>query len=128
MGWKVHSVDGKAGEVTLTHARTKTFSRSGITANGTYLLGRMPVAGTITRVSIYRAGGSAGSVQITNGADNVLAAALASGTDAWATSTGVTAANTDAAAGASIAAVVSAVAGSPTDIVVQVDYTADVPA
>lgn len=128
MGYKVHTVDGEAGEVDLTHARTQHMSLVLTSpADGTYVLGRMPVAATITRVSIHRAGGSAGSVQITNAGNNVLSAALASSTGAWATTTTLVTAETDVAAGASIAAVVSATAGSPTGMTIQVDFTVDVP-
>lgn len=126
MGYKTHSVDGKAGEVTLAHLRahTKSFIIPAGTT-GTYGLAVIPVAATITAVRIYRAGGTAGSVQVKNAGADVLAAALASATDAWASTSTVQ--NATVAANASITAVLSATAGSPTSVTVQVDFLTSVP-
>lgn len=127
MGYKVHTIDGKSGEVTLTHLRTQSRTRHLLApANGTFVMWRAPVACTITAVRIYRAGGTTATLQIKNEAADVLAAPLASGTDAWAGTTTVQ--NAALAAGASLSAVLASVAGSPTDATVQVDYTVNVPA
>lgn len=128
MGYKVHTVDGKSGDVDLTHIRTKTMQVTiPSPANGTIQIGRMPLASHITRVSAYLVGGAA-TVQVKNGADDVIATPLAGVAGAWATSVALTAANTDAAAGAALSAVLTGVSGSPTSLLVQVDYTVDVPA
>ncbi|MEU1883424.1 hypothetical protein ABZ470_39475 [Streptosporangium sp. NPDC020072] len=127
MGYKTHSIDGKMGEISLAHVRTQTKSvviPAG--TNGTYGLAWLPVAATITAVRIYRSGGSAASVQIKNNTSDVLAAPLASGTDAWTQTTTVQ--NAAVAAGGSILAVLSAAAGTPASVTVQVDFLIAVPA
>jgi hypothetical protein len=65
-------------------------------------------------------------VQVKNGASDVLAAPMATSTDAWAGSTTVQ--NATCAAGAAVSVVLAAPAGAPTEIVVQVDFRTAVPA
>ncbi len=127
MGYKVHTVDGKAGDVTLTHLRTRTEALVlAAPANGTHMLFRPAYACHITAVRIYRAGGTAGTIAIKNAALDVLAAPLASNTDAIASTTTVQ--NDAVPAGTIVSAVLAGITGSPTSITVQVDYTVDIPA
>ncbi|MEU6342213.1 hypothetical protein ABZ883_14875 [Streptomyces sp. NPDC046977] len=127
MGYKVHSVDGKAGEVDLSAARTYSQSiRVPSGTAGTYQLAKVPAAAAIIAVRAYRTGGSAGTVQVKKGASDILASALATTTDSWAGSTTVQ--NASCAAGDNISVVLASTAGSPTEILVQVDYRTAVPA
>jgi hypothetical protein len=127
MGYKVHTVDGKSGDVSLLHLRTRVESCVlTAPANGTSVMFRPPYPVTITAVRIYRAGGTAGTVAIKNAAADVLAAPLASSTDAWASNTTVQ--NAAVPAGTSVSAVLAGVTGTPTSITVQIDYTVDIPA
>lgn len=127
MGYKTHSIDGQVGEVSLAHLRayTKQITIPEGTA-GTYALAWIPVAATITAVRIYRAGGSGATVQISNGGVNVLASALASTTDQWASTTVVN--NAAVAPGSGITAVLAGLGGTPTSVTVQVDFVTSVPA
>jgi hypothetical protein len=127
MGYKTHSIDGKMGEISLAHVRT--YTKTAVIpagAVGTYALAYVPVAATITAVRVYRAGGTAAAVQVTNGASNVLAAPLASTTDSWASTTAVN--NAAVAAGGAVNAVLSGTAGTPGSVTVQVDFITAVPA
>jgi hypothetical protein len=127
MGYKVHTVDGKSGDVSLLHLRTRMETLVlTAPANGTSVMFRPPYPITITTVRAYRAGGTAGTVQIKNNTSDVVAAPLASATDAWAASSGVQ--NAAVPAGTTVSAVVAGVTGSPTSLTVQVDYTVDIPA
>ncbi|WP_336214392.1 hypothetical protein [Nonomuraea sp. LPB2021202275-12-8] len=127
MGYKTHSIDGQMGEVSLAHVRSYT-KQAVIPAGtaGTYALAYVPVGAVITAVRVYRAGGTTATVQIVNGASNVLASPLASTTDAWAATTTLN--NATVAAGTGINAVVAGVAGTPTSVTVQVDFMTSVPA
>ncbi len=121
MGYKTHSVDGRMGEVTLAGART--YSKSVRVASGTagtYQLVKVPADAAIIAVRAFRAGGTGGTVQVKKGANDVLAAALTTSTDAWAGSTTVQ--NAACVAGDNISVVLAAPAGSPTEILVQVDF------
>ncbi|MEV4806769.1 hypothetical protein AB0K18_42815 [Nonomuraea sp. NPDC049421] len=127
MGYKTHSIDGRMGEISLAHVRT--YTKTAVIPEGTagtYALAYVPVAATITAVRIYRQGGTAASVQVTNGASNVLAAPLASTTDSWASSTAVN--NADVPAGGAVNAVLSGTSGTPGSVTVQVDFLTAVPA
>ncbi|MFC7909061.1 hypothetical protein [Streptomyces nigra] len=127
MGYKVHTVDGVAGEVSLAHVRTYSESvRVASGTAGTYQLCRVPAAADIIAVRAYRVGGSAGTVQVKKGASDVLASAMATSTDAWAGNTTVQ--NASCAAGDAVSVVLASPAGSPTEILVQVDFRTAVPA
>lgn len=127
MGHKVNTVDGREGNISLAHVRTRTIQAviPGGKA-GTYALAHVPVASTITAVRIYRAGGSAAHLQVTNDGGDVLAEPLASATDAWAST--VLLRNIAVADGGSLMATLTEVAGSPGSVTVQVDLLTDVPA
>lgn len=127
MGYKVHTVDGKGGEVDLSHART--FSKEVRVASGTagtYQLFKVPAAAAVIAVRAYRTGGSGGTVQVKKGASDILASPMATSTDAWAGTTTVQ--NASCAAGDNISVVLASPAGSPTEILVQVDFRTAVPA
>jgi hypothetical protein len=126
MGYKVHSVDGVQGEISLSGVRTISHSlRVAAGTAGTYALVKLPAAADIIAVRAYRAGGTGGTVQVKNGANSVLAAVLTTTTDSWAGNTTVQ--NAACAVGAEISAVLAAPAGTPTEIVVQVDFRKAVP-
>jgi hypothetical protein len=127
MGYKVHSVDGKGGEVDLSAARTysKDIHVAAGTA-GTYQLCKVPAAASIIAVRAYRAGGTAATVQVKKGSSDVLASPLATSTDAWAGNTTVQ--NASCVAGDNISTVIAGTSGTPTDILVQVDFRTAVPA
>ncbi|MFC8583296.1 hypothetical protein ACFUGD_01785 [Streptomyces sp. NPDC057217] len=127
MGYKVHTVDGKGGEVDLSAART--YSKEVRVASGTagtYQLFKVPAGASIIAVRAYRTGGSGGTVQVKKGASDVLASPMATSTDAWAGTTTVQ--NAACAAGDTISVVLASPAGSPTEILVQVDLRTAVPA
>ncbi|MEU8886734.1 hypothetical protein [Streptomyces sp. NPDC048442] len=127
MGYKVHSVDGRGGEVDTSTARTYSKEvRVAAGTAGTYQLCKVPAAATILAVRAYRTGGSAGTVQVKKGASDVLAAPMATTTDAWAGNTTVQ--NAACAAGDNLSVVLAAPAGTPTEILVQVDIRTAVPA
>ena len=127
MGYKVHTVDGKAGEVDLSAVRTYSKSlRVASATAGTYQLCRVPAGAAIVAVRAYRSGGSSGTVQVKKGASDVLAAPMATTTDAWAGSTTVQ--NATCAAGDSVSVVLGAPGGTPTEMLVQVDFRTAVPA
>jgi hypothetical protein len=127
MGYKVHTVDGKAGEVSLAAARTYSQSvRVASGTAGTYQLVKCPADTAIIAVRAYRVGGTGGTVQVKKGASDILASALTTSTDAWAGSTTVQ--NASCAAGDNISVVLASPAGSPTEILVQVDFRTAVPA
>ncbi|MFD6415997.1 hypothetical protein [Streptomyces sp. NPDC060194] len=127
MGYKVHTVDGKGGEVDLSAARTysKTL-RVASGAAGTYQLCRVPVGAAVLAVRAYRTGGTSGTVQVKKGASDVLASPMATTTDAWAGTTTVQ--NATCAAGDAISVVLGAPGGTPTETLVQVDFRTAVPA
>ncbi|MEV8042456.1 hypothetical protein AB0P02_01245 [Streptomyces griseoluteus] len=126
MGYKVHTVDGKSGDVDLSHVRTYSKEvRVASGAAGTYQLVKVPAAATILAVRAYRMGGTGGTVQVKKGASDVLAAPLATSTDAWAGGGAVQ--NATCAAGDNVAVVLASPAGSPTEVLVQVDFRTAVP-
>lgn len=126
MGYKVHSVDGRAGEVDTSTARTYSKEvRVPSGTAGTYQLFKVPAAANVIAVRAYRVGGSGGTVQVKKGASDVLATALTTSTDAWAGTTTVQ--NAACAAGDNISVVLASPAGSPTEILVQVDFRTAVP-
>jgi hypothetical protein len=127
MGYKVHTVDGKAGEVDLSAARTYSHSvRVASGTAGTYQLIKVAAAADIIAVRAYRTGGTGGTVQVKHAAADVLASVLATATDAWAAAPGVQ--NASCAAGDNVSVVLAAPAGTPTEILVQVDFRTAVPA
>lgn len=127
MGYKVHTVDGKSGEVDLSTVRTYSQSvRVASGTAGTYQLFKVPAAANVIAVRAYRTGGTGGTVQVKKGASDVLASVLTTSTDAWAGSTTVQ--NATCAAGDNISVVLASPAGSPTEILVQVDFRTAVPA
>ncbi|MFS4105122.1 hypothetical protein [Streptomyces sp. PD-S100-1] len=127
MGYKVHTVDGKAGEIDLSTVRTYSQSvRVPSGTAGTYQLVKVPAAASILAVRAYRAGGTGGTVQVKKGTSDVLAAPLTTSTDAWAGSTTVQ--NAACAAGDNVSVVLASPSGSPTEILVQVDFRTAVPA
>jgi hypothetical protein len=128
MGYKVHSVDGKSGEVDLTHLRKRTASiyvPAG--AAGTYPLCKVPVAATVTAVRAWRVGGTSCSVNATSAGGSALASDLTAGAGTWASSTSIQTAAAPIAAGDTLSAVITAVSGSPTGVTVEIDYTVSVP-
>ncbi|MEQ4610683.1 hypothetical protein ABMX48_31720 [Streptomyces cavourensis] len=127
MGYKVHTVDGRAGEVDTSMARTYSKSvRVASSAAGTYQLCKVPAGAEIIAVRAYRTGGSSGTVQVKKGSSDVLASPMATTTDAWAGSTTVQ--NAVCAAGDNLSVVLGAPGGSPTETLVQVDLRTAVPA
>ncbi|MBL1107989.1 hypothetical protein JK361_25940 [Streptomyces sp. 5-8] len=127
MGYKVHSVDGKGGEVDLSHVRTYSKEvRVAAGTAGTYQLCKVPAATNIIAVRAYRTGGTGGTVQVKHGAQDVLASPMATSTDAWAGNTTVQ--NAACVVGDNISVVLASPAGTPTEILVQVDFRTAVPA
>jgi hypothetical protein len=126
-GYKVHSVDGKAGEVSLAHVRTfsKEYRVAAGTA-GTYMVTKVPAACTAIAVRTYRTGGTGGTVNAKKNSSDLLASVLTTTTDSWAAST--TLQNASFAAGDTLSVVTASPAGTPTDVIVQVDFRIDVPA
>ncbi|MEV4749070.1 hypothetical protein AB0K21_22050 [Streptosporangium sp. NPDC049248] len=121
MGYKTHTVDGKAGEVDLANVRTFTKEyRVAAGTAGTYVVTRLPVGVTAIAVRAYRVGGSGGTVNAKKNTSDLLAANLATVTDAWAGSTALQ--NATFAAGDTLSVVAAAPAGTPTEIIVQVDF------
>ncbi|WP_282206721.1 hypothetical protein [Kitasatospora fiedleri] len=120
MGYKVHTVDGRSGEVDLSTVRTYSKEvRVPSGTAGTYQLFKVPAAANVIAVRAYRTGGTGGTVQVKHGALDVLASVLTTSTDAWAGSTTVQ--NATCAAGDNLSVVLASPAGSPTEILVQVD-------
>ena len=117
MGYKVHTVNGQMGEVATSF--TETIRVPSATA-GTYPLVKAPSACRIVAVRAYRTGGSAGTVQVTNGGDNVLSSAMATSTGAWAGTTTVQ--NSAVAVGGEVSVTLGTPGGSPTETLVQVDF------
>lgn len=132
MGYKVYSIDGKAGEVDLSHARLRTAQITLITpAAGTFPLVRIPAAATVTAVRAYKVGGTSVTVnairrRATTNVDLLAADLAASTADAWTSSTTIQ--NGALAAGDTLIAEVVGQVGSPTQAVIEVDYTIDTPA
>ncbi|WEH40794.1 hypothetical protein [Streptomyces sp. AM 2-1-1] len=127
MGYKVHSVDGRSGEVDTSAARTYSKElRVAASAAGTYQLFKVPAGATILAVRAYRTGGTSGTVQVKKGSSDVLTSPLATTTDAWAGSTTVQ--NATCAAGDNLSVVLGTPAGTPTETLVQVDLRTAVPA
>ncbi|WP_219470826.1 hypothetical protein [Nonomuraea rhizosphaerae] len=120
MGHKVNSVDGKAGDVDLSAVRTFTKEyRVPKGAAGTYMVTRLPVACTAVAVRAYRAGETGGTVNAKRNSGDLLADNLATETDAWTGWTHLL--NAVFAAGDTLSVVTADPAGSPTEVVVQVD-------
>ncbi len=132
MGYKVHSVDGKGGEVDLGHVRMRTAQVTIDTPTaGTKVMCRVPVAAAVTAVRAYLVGGTSVTVNAMRrraGANVDLLAAdlVASTAGAWTSSEDVQ--NGTLAAGDTLIAEVVAQAGNPTQAVIEVDYTVSVPA
>lgn len=127
MGYKVHNVDGRSGEVDTSTARTYSKElRVASAAAGTYQLCKVPAGAAIIAVRAYRTGGSSGTVQVKKASSDVLASPMATTTDGWAGSTTVQ--NATCAAGDNISVVLGTPAGSPTETLVQVDFRTAVPA
>ncbi|MFF0770973.1 hypothetical protein ACFYUK_18960 [Nonomuraea wenchangensis] len=121
MGHKVNSVDGKAGDVDLSAARTFTKEyRVAKGAAGTYMVTRLPVACTAIAVRAYRAGGTDGTVNAQRNGGDLLAEPLATATDAWTGWTHLQ--NAVFAAGDTLSVATAAPAGSPSEVIVQVDF------
>ncbi|QFY09636.1 hypothetical protein GBF35_25935 [Nonomuraea phyllanthi] len=121
MGHKVNTVDGKAGDVDLSAARTFTKEyRVPKGVAGTYMVTRLPVACTAIAVRAYRAGGIGGAVNAQRNGGNLLAEPLATTTDAWAGWTHLQ--NAAFAAGDTLSVVTADPAGSPAEVIVQVDF------
>lgn len=128
MGYKVHTVDGKAGEVDLTHLRKRVANVVVPTpaAGMTIPLAQLPTAATVTAVKAWRTGGTAANVNASTASGNVLAADLVAGAGAWANSNASQ--HTAVAAGDTISALITAATGAPTSLTIQVEYTISVPA
>ncbi len=132
MGYRVHSVDGKQGEVSLAHLSLRTAQVTiASPAAGTHVLLRIPAAATVTAVRGYLVGGTSVTCNVirrratTN--VNLLATNLvANAADAWTSSTTIQ--NGTLAAGDTLIAEVTAAAGSPTQAAIEVDYTISTPA
>ncbi|MEQ4723776.1 hypothetical protein [Nonomuraea sp. B19D2] len=121
MGHKVNSVDGKAGDVDLSAVRTFTKEyRVPAGKAGTYMVTRFPVACTAIAVRAYRAGGTGGTVNAQRNGGNLLAENLATDTDSWTGWTHLQ--NATFAAGDTLSVVTAAPAGSPAEVIVQVDF------
>ena len=132
MGYKVHTVDGKSGEVSLAHVRSQTAQ---ITINtpaaGTHVMCRIPAAATVTAIRGYLVGGTSVTFNVTRRRSttnvDLLAADLVANTaDAWTSSTTIQ--NGALAAGDTLIADIAAQAGNPTQAVIEVDYTVAPPA
>lgn len=121
MGYKVHSVDGKSGEIDLSNVRTFTKEyRVPAGTAGTYMVARLPVAAQAIAVRAYRTGGTGCDVNANKNAAPLLAANLATTTNAWAGNTALQ--NATFAAGDTLSVVTAAPAGTPTEVIVQVDF------
>lgn len=121
MGYKVHTVDGRAGDIDLANTRTFTKEyRVAAGTAGTYVMTRLPVGATAIAVRAYRVGGTGGTVNAKKNASDLLAANLSTATDAWAGSTALQ--NATFAAGDTLSVVAAAPAGTPTEVIVQVDF------
>lgn len=121
MGHKVNSVDGKAGDVDLSTVRTFTKEyRVPKGMAGTYMVTRLPVACTAIAVRAYRTGGTGGTVNAQRNGGDLLAKPLATDTDKWTGWTHLQ--NATFAAGDTLAAVAADPAGSPAEVIVQVDF------
>lgn len=126
MGYKVHTVDAKGGEVDLTHLRKRS-AQIVIPSPGVanHVMWRAPAACHVTAVRAYTTGGTSTAVNASGAGGDFLAANLTAAAGAWASSTTVQ--NTTVAAGDSVTAKVTAATGTPTEVCIQVDYTIDVP-
>ncbi|WP_146178179.1 hypothetical protein [Nonomuraea fuscirosea] len=114
-------MDGRAGDVDLSAVRT--FSKEYRVAKGaagTYMVTRLPVACTAIAVRAYRAGGSGGVVNAQRNGGDLLAEPLATVTDTWAGWTHLQ--NVVFASGDTLSVVTADPAGSPSEVVVQVDF------
>ncbi|MEV0617572.1 hypothetical protein AB0I81_29920 [Nonomuraea sp. NPDC050404] len=121
MGHKVNTVDGKAGDVDLSAVRTFTEKyRVPKGAAGTYMVTRLPVACTAIAVRAYRADGTGGTVNAQRNGGDLLAENLATTTDAWTGWTHLQ--NATFAAGDTLSVVTAASAGSPAEVIVQVNF------
>lgn len=120
MGHKVNTVDGQAGDVDLSAVRTRTKEyRVHAGKAGTYMVTRLPVACTAIAVRAYRAGGTGGTVNAQRNGGDMLAENLTTATDAWTGWTHLQ--NATFAAGDTLSVVTAAPAGSPAEVIVQVD-------
>ncbi|MEV0149689.1 MULTISPECIES: hypothetical protein [unclassified Nonomuraea] len=121
MGHKVNSVDGKAGDVDLSATRTFTKEyRVPKGTAGTYMVARLPVACTAIAVRAYRSGGTGGTVNAQRNGGDLLVENLDTTTDAWAGWTHLQ--NAAFAAGDTLSVVTADAAGSPAEVIVQVDF------
>ncbi len=120
MGHKVNSVDGKAGDVDLSSVRTFTKElHIPKGAAGVHMVTRLPVACTAIAVRGYRKGGTACAVNARRNDGDLLATNLDTATDEWTGSTDVT--NGVFAAGDTLSVVTADAAGTPAEVIVQVD-------
>ncbi|MFG1709232.1 hypothetical protein ACFLIM_39180 [Nonomuraea sp. M3C6] len=121
MGHKVNTVDGKGGDVDLSAVRTFTKEyRVPAGKASTYMVTRLPVACTAIAVRAYRAGGTGGTVNAQRNGGDMLAENLATATDSWTGWTHLQ--NATFAAGDTLSMVTAAPAGSPAEVIVQVDF------
>lgn len=128
MGYKVHSVDGKAGEVDLTHVRKRTINITVPSpAAATHVMWRAPAAATVTAVRAYTTGGTSVTLNATTAGGNLLASSLVAAAGAWVSNTTIQSAAAAVAAGDTVSAVISAAAGTPAEVNIQVEYTVTVP-
>ncbi|MFC7641448.1 hypothetical protein ACFQX6_11005 [Streptosporangium lutulentum] len=113
-------MDGHAGEIDLSAVRTFTKEyRVPEGKSGTYMVTRIPSGCTAIAVRAYRAGGTGGTVNAQRNGGDLLAENLATATDGW---TGWTALQNAAfAAGDTLSVTVADPAGSPAEVIVQVD-------
>lgn len=81
---------------------------------------RLPVPGTITAVRGYRVGGSAATVNAKVGSNALLPVDLSLGAGSWTTAPSLQ--NTAAATGSTLEVDIISVTGSPTYIVVKIEY------
>lgn len=133
MGYRVHSVDGKQGEVSLAHLATRTAQLTlASPAASSHVICRVPAAATVTAVRAYLVDGTSVTVNAvrrrsTTNVDLLSSNLLANSAGVW-TSDTTNLQNTALAAGDTLIAKVTAAAGSPTEAVIEVDYTISTPA
>lgn len=127
MGYKVHTVDGKAGEVDLTHTRKRSVSLTVPSpAAANHVVWRATAACHVTRVSAYTTGGTSTTVNASTTGGDVLTTNLVAAAGSWVSHTADQ--NAALAADGTLTIKVTAAAGTPTECTIQVDYTVDIPA
>jgi hypothetical protein len=105
---------------------TKTYTATGTLAAATYVLWRAPVACKVTAVRGYRTGGSGAVINAQKNATDLATDKSLTSADTWMDATlSTTAATLRLAAGDTLKVEIVSVAGSPTQLTIQVDVVLD---